>query len=50
MEENTILMEQNRYSQSKVYKLIDINTQHFYIGSTTSQLSQRLYWHKNILM
>jgi len=46
MEENTILMEQNRYSQSKVYKLIDINTQHFYIGSTTSQLSQRLYWHK----
>ena len=26
MEENTILMEQNRYSQSKVYKLIDSTT------------------------
>ncbi len=39
-------MEDNRYSKSKVYKIVDENTQHFYIGSTTSDLSKRLYWHK----
>ena len=46
METNTNIVEQNRYANSKVYKLVDKYTNHFYIGSTTSTLSQRLYWHK----
>ena len=46
METNTIIVEKNRYVNSKVYKLVDEITNHFYIGSTTSTLPQRLYWHK----
>ena len=40
-------MENNRYNNGKVYKIID-NTekQYFYIGSTTSTLSKRLWKHK----
>ena len=39
-------MEENKYSRSKVYKLVDQINNYFYIGSTTSELSKRLSWHK----
>ena len=39
-------MEENKYSQSKVYKIVDQINNYFYIGSTTSELSKRLSWHK----
>ena len=44
MEENK--PEYNRYNNSKVYKLINTVDDTFYIGSTTTQLSKRLSWHK----
>ena len=37
---------QNRYNHSKVYKLVERETNTFYIGSTTSSLSKRLHEHK----
>ena len=39
-------MENNRYNNSKVYKLIDEINDYFYIGSTCDKLSKRLSWHK----
>ena len=39
-------MTDNRYSHSKVYKLIDENTGMFYIGSTCLPLHKRLYQHR----
>ena len=40
-------MENNRYSNSKVYKLIDnTENQYYYIGSTTTSLAKRLWKHK----
>ena len=41
-------MENNRYNNSKVYKLIDTVNQYFYIGSTCLPLSKRLYDHKKL--
>ena len=35
---------------SKIYKLLDTVNDHFYIGSTTNQLSKRLYEHKRASM
>ena len=40
-------MENNRYHQTKIYKIIDKNNEYYYIGSTTSSLSKRLSEHKN---
>ena len=40
-------MEGNRYSNSKVYKLINSVDDTFYIGSTTTQLCKRLSYHRN---
>ena len=40
-------MENNRYNNSKIYKLVDQVNGYFYIGSTCNPLSKRLYWHKN---
>ena len=40
-------MENNRYNNSKVYKLVNSVDDTFYIGSTTSTLSKRLSWHKS---
>ena len=38
----------NRYSQGKIYKLIDQTTGMFYIGSTAlNRLDQRYHMHKN---
>ena len=37
----------NRYNNSKIYKLIDLVDEYYYIGSTCMALSKRLYWHKN---
>ena len=39
-------MENNRYNNSKIYKLVDQVNGYFYIGSTCNPLSKRLYWHK----
>ena len=40
-------MENNRYSNSKVYKIIDnTENQYYYIGSTTTSLPKRLWKHK----
>ena len=39
-------IEENRYSNSKVYKLVSSCDDYFYIGSTTTSLSKRLYSHK----
>ena len=41
------MAEINRYSHTKIYKLIDKVNQHFYIGSTTSKyLTKRKADHK----
>ena len=37
---------QNRYENGKIYKLIDQESEYFYIGSTCDTLSKRLYRHK----
>ena len=40
-------MENSKYQNSKVYKIIDnTENQYYYIGSTTSTLTKRLYNHK----
>ena len=39
-------MENNRYNNSKIYKLVDLVNGYFYIGSTCNPLSKRLSWHK----
>ena len=39
-------MENNRYNNSKIYKLVDHVNGYFYIGSTCNPLSKRLSWHK----
>ena len=44
--EEKITMENNRYNNSKIYKLVDQVNGYFYIGSTCNQLSKRLSWHK----
>ena len=41
-------MENNRYNNSKIYKLVDQVNGYFYIGSTCNPLSKRLYNHKNV--
>ena len=46
MEQNNNKMENNRYNNSKVYKLINTVDDTFYIGSTTTSLSKRLSFHK----
>ena len=38
--------QNNRYNYSKIYKLVERETNSFYIGSTTSTLSKRLHEHK----
>ena len=40
-------METNRYNFTKIYKIVDIINDYFYIGSTTNLLSKRLSEHKN---
>tara|TARA_R110001632_G_C11102057_1_gene391243 strand:+ start:115 stop:519 length:405 start_codon:yes stop_codon:yes gene_type:complete len=35
------------YLQSKIYKIISLNTDLIYIGSTTTTLTKRLYEHKS---
>ena len=39
-------MENNRYNNGKIYKLVDQVNGYFYIGSTCNPLSKRLSWHK----
>ena len=39
-------MENNRYNNSKIYKLVDQVNGYYYIGSTCNPLSKRLHWHK----
>ena len=39
---------QNRYENGKVYKLIDQESEYFYIGSTCDTLSKRLCRHKAV--
>ena len=50
MEENKIfenkMKEFNRYENSKIYKLIDPDSEFYYIGSTCGPLTQRLSKHK----
>ena len=36
----------NKYSKSKIYKIVDINFSKMYIGSTTQELSQRMTDHR----
>ena len=38
--------ETNRYNNGKIYKIIDMINDFYYIGSTTSTLARRLYEHK----
>ena len=38
--------EKNRYNNGKIYKIIDMINDFYYIGSTTSTLARRLYEHK----
>lgn len=40
------IMENNRYNNSKIYKMVDQVNGYFYIGSTCNPLSKRLYRHK----
>ena len=40
-------MENNRYNNTKVYKMYDLLYGYFYIGSTTDKLSRRFSKHKN---
>ena len=47
MDEINKNLEYNRYNNSKIYKLINTVDDTFYIGSTTSTLSNRLYWHRS---
>ena len=39
--------KQNRFSNSKVYKIVDNTTGFIYVGSTTSELNVRLSKHKS---
>ena len=39
-------MENNRYNNTKIYKMYDMINGYFYIGSTCSELSKRIYQHK----
>ena len=41
------MKEFNRYENSKIYKLIDQDSGYYYIGSTCSNLTQRLCNHKS---
>ena len=41
------MTETNRYNNSKIYKLVDMVNEYYYIGSTCLPLSKRLYQHKN---
>ena len=47
MDEINKPLEYIRYNNSKIYKLINTIDDTFYIGSTTSTLSNRLYWHRS---
>ena len=38
--------ETNRFNKGKIYKIIDMINNFYYIGSTTSTLARRLYEHK----
>ena len=40
------MSEENRYHNTKIYKLVDQIKQYYYIGSTTQPLCKRLYDHK----
>ena len=40
-------MQNNKYNNTKIYKLQDQIYGYFYIGSTTDMLSKRLYGHKS---
>ena len=40
-------MENNRYNNGKIYKLVDQENGYFYIGSTCDTLVKRLYHHKH---
>ena len=40
-------MENNRYNNGKVYKLVDQLNGYFYIGSTCDTLVKRFYQHKH---
>ena len=41
-------MENNRYNNTKIYKLYEVTKGYFYIGSTCSTLSKRLSEHKHV--
>ena len=40
-------MENNRYNNSKIYKMYDMINGYFYIGSTSDKLSKRFSNHKS---
>ena len=46
MSEHLAETKDNRYNNSKTYKIISGIDQYFYIGSTCTQLCKRLYVHK----
>lgn len=39
-------MEQKRYQNGKIYKLVNNVDDEIYVGSTCQSLAKRLYWHK----
>ena len=46
MTEQSSQKQINRYNNSKIYKLVERNTNYFSIGSTASKLSKRFGEHK----
>ena len=47
MSEEKLIENNNRYNNSKIYKLIDVTNGYYYIGCSCLPLSKRLYYHKD---